>query len=345
MRDLSQLPALTPEILLSARPLPPPRGPVRFLLGNAATHQKPALLRDCFAQMRVHFDVGRLSGMPLEVDLAMNALPGLVMALGSLHGSRLSRTRTQIEADNSDDIALMMSLNGPLAVAQGRREVELGNGEAILVSCTDSCSYTHLPPGELMALRLPRAQFAPLVNGVHDRYMQKIPSDVPALRFLTSYVQLAWEEQTTASREMQHLVVTHAYDLMALMVGATRDAAYVAHGRGFQAARLHAIKQDIATNLHDHGLSAATLADRHGCTPRSVQRLFEAEGTTFSEYVLAQRLTLAHRLLSDPRREADKISAVAYDCGFGDVSYFNRMFRRRFGAVPSDIRAQARLLM
>jgi AraC-like DNA-binding protein len=33
---------------------------------------------------------------------------------------------------------------------------------------------------------------------------------------------------------------------------------------------------------------------------------------------------------------------VAYDCGFGDVSYFNRMFRRQFGAAPSDIRAQAR---
>jgi AraC-like DNA-binding protein len=33
---------------------------------------------------------------------------------------------------------------------------------------------------------------------------------------------------------------------------------------------------------------------------------------------------------------------IAYDCGFGDVSYFNRVFRRRYGAAPSDVRAQAR---
>jgi AraC-like DNA-binding protein len=36
------------------------------------------------------------------------------------------------------------------------------------------------------------------------------------------------------------------------------------------------------------------------------------------------------------------IAATAYDCGFGDVSYFNRMFRRSYGAAPSEIRAQAR---
>jgi AraC-like DNA-binding protein len=70
--------------------------------------------------------------------------------------------------------------------------------------------------------------------------------------------------------------------------------------------------------------------------------MFESEGTTFTEHVLAQRLARAHRVLVDPRRSGEKISAVAYDCGFGDVSYFNRAFRQRYGAAPSDVRAQAR---
>ena len=85
----------------------------------------------------------------------------------------------------------------------------------------------------------------------------------------------------------------------------------------------------------------ATLADRHHCTERYLQRLFEAEGTTFTAYVQEQRLLRACRLLVDPRRAREKISAVAYDCGFGDVSYFNRVFRRRYGAAPSEFRAQA----
>jgi AraC-like DNA-binding protein len=33
---------------------------------------------------------------------------------------------------------------------------------------------------------------------------------------------------------------------------------------------------------------------------------------------------------------------VAAFAGFADVSYFNHMFRQRFGMAPSDMRAQAR---
>src|SRR5215510_12826016 len=71
-------------------------------------------------------------------------------------------------------------------------------------------------------------------------------------------------------------------------------------------------------------------------------RLFESEGTTFTEYVLAQRLVRAHRLLTDARYAGEKISAIALDAGFGDVSYFNRVFRRRYGVAPSELRVGAR---
>ena len=65
---------------------------------------------------------------------------------------------------------------------------------------------------------------------------------------------------------------------------------------------------------------------------------------TFTEYVLDQRLALAHRLLSDPRCASEKIASVAFAAGFGDVSYFYRAFRRRYDLLPSDVRAQARAL-
>ena len=74
----------------------------------------------------------------------------------------------------------------------------------------------------------------------------------------------------------------------------------------------------------------------------AVQKLFERDGTTFTEHVLEQRLAFAHRALSDPKRAAEKIAAVAFTAGFGDVSYFYRVFRRRFGVLPTDVRAQAR---
>ena len=100
------------------------------------------------------------------------------------------------------------------------------------------------------------------------------------------------------------------------------------------------IKDDIAKNL-GADLSLTALAARHGLAPRLVQRLFETEGTSFTEYVLTQRLALAHRLLTDPRRHGEKISVIAWDSGFGDLSYFNQAFRKRYGLTPSDVRTKA----
>ena len=61
-----------------------------------------------------------------------------------------------------------------------------------------------------------------------------------------------------------------------------------------------------------------------------------------SRYVLGQRLTQVHRMLVDPHQAHRAISTIAYDVGFGDMSTFNREFRRLFGATPSDVRAAAR---
>jgi AraC-like DNA-binding protein len=75
------------------------------------------------------------------------------------------------------------------------------------------------------------------------------------------------------------------------------------------------------------GLSVAPVAAARRCvSPRYVQMLFEAEGTTFSRFVRGQRLARAHRLLTDPGHAAWTITAVALESGFGDLPTFNHAF-------------------
>lgn len=128
---------------------------------------------------------------------------------------------------------------------------------------------------------------------------------------------------------------------MAMALGATRDAAEVAMGRGVRAARLNAIKADIRAHLGERGLTLDAVAAREGVSPVYIRKLFEGEDTSFTQFVLEERLARAHRLLRDPRFAGRSIGALALESGFGDLSYFNRVFRRRFGASPSDIRAAA----
>jgi AraC-like DNA-binding protein len=70
--------------------------------------------------------------------------------------------------------------------------------------------------------------------------------------------------------------------------------------------------------------------------------LFEEEGSSFSSFVLAERLLRVRRMLVDRRYANLNIAQIAHENGFGDLSSFNRVFRRHFGATPSDFREAAR---
>jgi AraC-like DNA-binding protein len=316
-----------------------PAGPIRFSLRDTPERERDELYREFFGRSVMRYEVEPSRDVPLDIDVRLQMLPGFLMVAGKMHGSRNRRTQKWI-ADGLDDFAMAVNLGGKYVISQGDQEIALEHGESTLFSLGKPCNTMHWPPGDLLAMRFPRAAMTPRMIDADDRCMHRIAADTPALALLIGYLGVAQDRQTFASRELQQIFVNHACDLIALAAGATGDAA-AQHG-GLRAARFHAIKQDIAANLARPDLSVAMLAERHGCTPRLVQRLFERDGTTFTEYVLAQRLARAHRMLTDSRRAGEKISALAYDCGFGDVSYFNRAFRRHFGAAPSDIRAQAR---
>lgn len=131
-------------------------------------------------------------------------------------------------------------------------------------------------------------------------------------------------------------------DLVDIMCsGAEPQAPPVAQDRAV--ARLNAIKSDIEAHLDDQALNASRIALRHGISTRYLQKLFEGEGETFSEFVLQRRLDRAMRHLQSPDERKRSISEIAFEVGFGDLSYFNRTFRRRFDTSPrlARVRQQA----
>lgn len=81
----------------------------------------------------------------------------------------------------------------------------------------------------------------------------------------------------------------------------------------------------------------ASLAEIARLSPWHFLRTFEeVTGTTPHQYVLRVRLRRAALRL---RREPAGVAGIALDCGFGDVSNFNRAFRREFGVSPRAYRA------
>jgi len=278
-----------------------------------------------------------LRGRTVQARLTKWFLPGASVLTGALGGVRQDggpRAR-----DANDDLFLGVNLAGVSVATQAGREITLCDGDAILLSDAAGAFTLTRPTGvRFLGVRVPRRAVAPLIMRTDSAAMRRIPRGTEALTLLTRYLGTVLDVEVLASTDVRRAVVTHLHDLIAISVGATRDGAALARGRGARAARLQAIKADIASNLFDESLVVGTVAARQGVTPRYVHKLFEDEGITYTQFVLQHRLDRAFRMLRDPAWATRRISEIAYEVGFSDLSYFNRAFRRRYDATPSDIR-------
>jgi AraC-like DNA-binding protein len=306
----------------------------RFSTGAFAPHERVAAWREAYGATIAKLEFEPTSEGPFTVEATLRSLPGLGIATMSTQGLRFAKPRNLID---SDDLILVMMESGGYSGSQLGRDVKLGPGDAVIRWNAEVTSGEIF--GRPSLVRVPTRAIAPLVSDVSAAVQRRIPADTDALRLLAPYVRAM--QHCGGTPEVQRIAASHVHDLIALLLGATRDATEVARDRGQRAARLRGIKEDIAVNLEHGDISIAAVATRHRVTPRTVQKLFEHDGTTFTEYVLEQRLVLSHRILSDPKRAAEKIAVVAFTAGFGDVSYFYRAFRRRYGVLPTDVRAQA----
>lgn len=94
----------------------------------------------------------------------------------------------------------------------------------------------------------------------------------------------------------------------------------------------------------ESSLTLSALARQAGLSPYHFLRVFERlTGLTPHQYILRARLREAAMRLAAERSFAKpaKVLDVALDCGFGDVSNFNRSFRAEFGVSPRTFRADS----
>jgi AraC-like DNA-binding protein len=315
---------------------------VRFSTSDLPEHMRVATWREHYGQTVLRAEIDPGDDAAFDATVTSRVLPGLQLVSGRFTAARIIRTR-EMTADGNDDLSLLVNQTGNVTVSARGRRVDLCQNDAVLISSGEPVVFDRRSFGESVAIRIPYATLLPSVVDVDDAIMQRIPGSTAALRLLTSYSDaLLGDDDAVETVALGHHVATHMHDLVALTLGATREAQDIAKSRGMGAARLRAAKIYVIENIGCRDISIGSVASHLGVTPRYLQRLFENDGTTFSAFLLGRRLSRAHRLLCEPQSSSKQVSAIAYDVGFGDLSYFNRCFRRLYGATPMDIRAAAK---
>jgi AraC-like DNA-binding protein len=297
-----------------------------------------ALWREVYGRGIARVDIDPIGDEPFHADVTFNLLPDVAIASGSRSPAHYRVTHDMLK-DGRDIIAVSILRSGEASAMQFSKELIGGVGSASVLSGTDHSVSTLITDGSFITLALSRPAIAELAPDFTSAFGKPIPADDPALRLLIKYLDAVLAADELAHPEVARSVSAHILDLVALALGARGDQAEAALG-GAKAARLKALKSDVMSMLGNCDLSSEIIASRHSISSRYVRKLFEQEGTSFTAFVLGERLTRVRRMLRDSRHAHLTIAQLAHACGFNDISYFNRAFRRHFGATQTDVRMQ-----
>ena len=99
--------------------------------------------------------------------------------------------------------------------------------------------------------------------------------------------------------------------------------------------RVRKVEEYIDTNFKQE-VRLQTLADLAGMTSSAFSRFFKLRtGKTVQEYIIDVRIGHAARALVD---SSMSIAEICIDCGFNNISNFNRIFKKQKGCSPSLFR-------
>ena len=294
-----------------------------------------------FEQWRDEFESRWLAAdfEPVEADHIDNEFRGSehsFLGLCRMSGTPVHTTRRN---ETRDWVHLILASGSRVQTRQRGRSNDLGLGQMTLVSATEPCRVTLTMKGSRWSIRIPARFLGEICRDFDDKIAEPVTAPDELTKLLLQQIETTHQFGPRLGAAANHAMAQHILDLVALCLGTDRDAAHAAEQRGLAVARLDAIRGDILRNLRASELRLEHLAARHRVSARYIQNLFEQAGTSFTSFVLEQRLRTAYRLLRDPSHQWRKVSDIAAAAGFPDISYFNRAFKVRFSMTPRDVRA------
>ena len=294
-----------------------------------------------FAELFEHFsNTGELdpaSDVPFRA--AMNSIHVGTTMLGRCDGTftTVRREMRQVIETNDDRYCLVRNTGiRPSTTTHRGREFTLRPGSIALLKLdepffaadgSNSKKFTnvHFPTETLRAM----------VPGVEAMVGRELPPG-GALSMAMDYSDLLLQHPE-AVNEAGMAIAAHLLDLAAIGLGARADLALEAQRGGLRAVRLKAVLTILQRHFSEPDFSAQKLAAEAGLSERYVNELLYEAGASFTSRLNELRMRKAADLLA---RKEGRISDIAFECGFNDLSYFNRCFRRRFGLTPTAARGK-----
>jgi AraC-like DNA-binding protein len=294
-----------------------------------------------FAELFEHFsNTGELDpAFDVPFRAAMNSVHIGTTLIGRCDGTftTVRREYRQVLATNDDRYCLVRNTGSRTSVVIHRgREFTVRPGAMALLKLEEPFfSADGANRKRFTNVHLPKATLRAMVPHVEEMVARELEPG-GALSLAMDYGNLVLEHPSAVD-DAGMAIATHLLDLAALGLGADGDQALAAQRGGLRAVRLKAVLLILERRFAEPDFSAQKLAAAAGLSERYVNELLFEAGASFTTRLNELRLRKAAELLSMTEK---RISEIAFACGFNDLSYFNRSFRRRFGLTPTTARGK-----
>jgi AraC-like DNA-binding protein len=295
-----------------------------------------------FAELFEHFsNTGELDPAPdVPFRAAMNSIHIGTTMLGRCDGTftTVRREHRQVLETNDDRYCLARNTGTRASQMIHRsREFTMRPGSMVLLKLDEPFfSADGASHKRFTNVHFPVATLRALVANVDDLVGRELEPG-GALSLAMDYSDLLLQHPGAVD-EAGMAIAAHLTDLAALGLGARGDIAVAAQRGGMRAVRLKAVLTILEKRVTEPEFSAQKLAAAAGLSERYVNELLYEAGASFTTRLTELRLRKAADLLA--RAGEGRISDIAFSCGFNDLSYFNRCFRRRYGLTPSAARGR-----
>jgi len=290
------------------------------------------------------FDVHATSGTPDDFRGAVTrrTIGDLVLVdcaaspfVGHRSGALMGGCRA--DAQPEEILGFQFVCKGVELVREGSRSVVLKAGDVVLwdglqptdVEIVESfCKRTLLFPRERVLAVCP--QLADL------RAMPPLDRSGPA-RLLVRYVNALVAELPGLEPAARRSAADAALELLRATVEPSLPTSRSATREAMRAE----IRRYIRTHMQDPELDPATIARAYSISVRALHALFEDADASVAGLVRSERLARCAEDLQRPN--AGSVTEIAFRWGFCDAAHFSRVFKRAFGATPSEVRRAALL--
>lgn len=265
-------------------------------------------------------------------NVGLRRFGGVDTAVVALDADRVVRDARSVRAEPGEHLFLLIQDSGSARIVQNGRSAELAPGDIYLVDSVLPSAFIYPGSSAQLSLHLPRREMLSRFGAVCTGGVQ-IGRDDPLLAAMRAVVvKMAGEPAAAGARLGEaFLGLLGAYFHCV-------EAQVSLAGRSGSAVLSRALAL-IDRHARDPAFGPAALAERLNVSERTLQRHFQILGETASRHILGVRLEAAHARLVGARGApgAANVAAIAFECGFNDLSYFYREFRAKYGQPPGAV--------